>query len=207
MTKSARAHTRNGLNSSDKAALIHLLEQKFATINELLYTTSVSCDELEEKVLPYIADDVVFKDPWQEGGDKKLYGIGMKGFHNMLNFTFDTYQVGVRLNDDSATGRCIVDGMMNLRQFSWIYTFPLRTVIIYDFRLLDSPTLDGPQFEIFHQEEMWSYADMIDGIPGVSWVYTNLFRPAFGHLFVGVSYLSCVVKDFLADMSKKRHPE
>ncbi len=68
---------RNEQNS--KAELIDRLKKKFCEINELLYTTSVPCDELERKVLPYIADDVIFKDPWQEGGDKQMYTIGMKG--------------------------------------------------------------------------------------------------------------------------------
>ena len=52
------------------------------------------------------------------------------------------------------TGRCIVDGIMNLQQFSWIYTYPLRSIFVYEFRLL-SPNTDEPQFEIFRHEEMW----------------------------------------------------
>jgi hypothetical protein len=66
-------------NVYQKAILIQKLEKKFAQINNLLYTTSVPNDELETKVLPFIADDVIFKDPWQEGGNKNFYQIGMKG--------------------------------------------------------------------------------------------------------------------------------
>uniref|UniRef100_A0A915EQA9 Uncharacterized protein n=1 Tax=Ditylenchus dipsaci TaxID=166011 RepID=A0A915EQA9_9BILA len=114
----------------------------------------------------------------------------------MFFFTFDTYQIGVQLNNNSNVGRCFVDGVMNLRQFSWIYTFPLRTILIYDFRVLDANHSDGPKFEIFHHQEMWSYMEMVQGIPGVGWIYKNIFRPVFGHLFVGASYLSCLVNDF-----------
>ncbi|KAI1715302.1 macro domain-containing protein [Ditylenchus destructor] len=178
-------HDYTNDNAYHNAVLVPKLEKKFAEINDLLYTTSVPNDELEKKVMPYIADDVIFKDPWQEGGNKNFYNIGMKGFHNMMHFTFDTYQIGVKLNGpDGTTGRCIVDGVMNLKQFSWIYTFPLRTIVVYDFRMLDANGPEGPKFEIFRQEEMWSYLELIDGIPGIGWVYGKLFRPAFGHLFV-----------------------
>jgi hypothetical protein len=77
------------------------------------------------------------------------------GFHNMFYFTFDTFQLNVKLNDDEITGRCIVDGIMNLQQFSWIYTYPLRSIFVYDFRLLNNQNSDDPQFEIFRHEEMW----------------------------------------------------
>ncbi len=77
------------------------------------------------------------------------------GFHNMFYFTFDTFQLNVKLNDDGMTGRCIVDGIMNLQQFSWIYTYPLRSIFVYEFRLLNSQNVDEPQFEIFRHEEMW----------------------------------------------------
>lgn len=67
-------------NSADQSNLIKQLEQQFSTITRLLYTTSISGAELDRKVLPYIANDIIFKDPWQEGGDKQLYRIGMKGY-------------------------------------------------------------------------------------------------------------------------------
>jgi len=195
----------------DGSSFIKHLEKQFRNINQLLYTTSVPCKDLEEKVMPYIADDVVFKDPWQEGGNKQMYSIGMKGFHNLMRFTFDINQIGIQLNgdeDDATGGKCIVDGIMNLKQFDFIYTFPLRTIVVYDFRLIPGAGESMPFFEIFRQEEMWSYTELIDGIPGVGWVYKNLFRPAFGHLFVGVSYLSCLAYDNLkGDKSEKRTKE
>jgi hypothetical protein len=66
-------------NSASQAKLISQLERQFTTITQLLYTTSVPGAVLERQVLPYIANDIVFKDPWQEGGSKQLYRIGMKG--------------------------------------------------------------------------------------------------------------------------------
>jgi hypothetical protein len=32
---------------------------------------------------------------------------------------------------------------------------PLRTILVYDFRLLEGKSEKEPQFEIFHHEEMW----------------------------------------------------
>jgi len=69
-------------NSANQAKLISQLERQFHTITQLLYTTSVPGALLERQVLPYIANDIVFKDPWQEGGSKQLYRIGMKGNSN-----------------------------------------------------------------------------------------------------------------------------
>lgn len=74
----------------------------------------------------------------------------------MFHFTFDIFQVNVKLNNDKMTGRCIVDGIMNLQQFSWIYTYPLRSILVYEFRFLNNSNgEDEPQFEIFRHEEMW----------------------------------------------------
>ena len=73
----------------------------------------------------------------------------------MFHFTFDTFQLNVKMNGDGVTGRCIVDGIMNLKQFSWIYTYPLRTILVYEFRLLNQKFSDEPRFEIFRHEEMW----------------------------------------------------
>lgn len=66
-------------SSANQVKLINQLERQFHTITQLLYTTNVPGALLDRQVLPYIADDVIFKDPWQEGGNKQLYRIGMKG--------------------------------------------------------------------------------------------------------------------------------
>jgi hypothetical protein len=68
---------------ANQVKLISQLERQFHTITQLLYTTSVPGALLERQVLPYIANDIVFKDPWQEGSGKQLYRIGMKG--NLLD--------------------------------------------------------------------------------------------------------------------------
>jgi hypothetical protein len=62
-----------------KADFVGKLERKFTSITKALYTTSVPYDVLEKDVMPYIADDFIFKNPWQDGGDKNMYSIGMKG--------------------------------------------------------------------------------------------------------------------------------
>jgi hypothetical protein len=142
-------------NPTIQSKFINQLEREFTTIVQLLYTTSVPSALLERQVLPYIAKNIIFKDPWQEGCGKELYRIGMKGFHNMFHFTFDAFQLNIKLNNDGKTGRCIVDGIMNLQQFSWIYTYPLRSILVFEFRLLNNQTIDEPQFEIFRHEEMW----------------------------------------------------
>lgn len=80
-------------SSTNQTKLIQQLERQFHTITQLLYTTSIPGPLLDRLVLPYIANDVVFKDPWQEGGGKQLYRIGMKGnsmtccFH-LIKFTY-----------------------------------------------------------------------------------------------------------------------
>jgi hypothetical protein len=142
-------------NPTIQSKFISQLEREFSNIVQLLYTTSVPSPLLERQVLPYISKNIIFKDPWQEGSGKEFYRLGMKGFHNMFHFTFDTFQINVKLNNDGKTGRCIVDGIMNLKQFSWIYTYPLRSILIFEFRFLNNQTIDEPQFEIFRHEEMW----------------------------------------------------
>ena len=111
----------------------------------------------------------------------------------------------MKLNDDGLTGRCIVDGIMNLQQFSWIYTYPLRSIFVYEFRLTNTENPDDLKFEIFRHEEMWSFADMIDAIPGVGWAYKNLFRRSFGYFFVGVSALSCMIHNKFVNTTKKKN--
>ncbi len=74
----------------------------------------------------------------------------------MCHFTFDILQIGVKLNKDGLTGRCMVDGVMLIQLLSCIsFIYPLRSIIVYDFRLLHNNSEDEPQFEIFHQQEMW----------------------------------------------------
>ena len=45
---------------------------------------------------------------------------------------------------------------------------------------------------------------MIDAIPGVGWLYKNIFRWGFGYFFVGISALSCFLRDNLIQSIKKK---
>jgi hypothetical protein len=74
----------------------------------------------------------------------------------MFNFTFKQYQIGITLNDDGSTGRCIIDGILqDAKNATFSILDPLRTLLVYKFRLLDGKGEEEPQFEIFHHEEMW----------------------------------------------------
>jgi hypothetical protein len=77
---------------------------------------------------------------------------------------------------------------MNLRQLV-VYTYPLRTLLRYDFTLTD----DSAGFHITRLEEMWSFGDMIANAPLVGRLYDGLFRPAAGQLFLGIFRLSCAL--------------
>ena len=167
-------------------ALIRGLEERFRKVSELLYDTRVPADVLREEVMPFVGEDVVFVDPWQTGGGREVYERGAAGFHCMLRFDFDITQLNVQLDEGQRKGRAIVDGVMNLRQFSWLYTYPLRTILVYDFTLEASE--GGALRPVIHKhEEMWSLGDMIEAVPGVGWVYAKLFRPAFSRGFLAAS--------------------
>ncbi|WNG50614.1 hypothetical protein F0U60_45680 [Archangium minus] len=175
--------------------LIQSLEERFRRITELLYDTRVPADVLDEEVLPFLAEDVSFTDPWQRGAGRETYRRGAAGFHCMFSFDFDITQLNVQLEEGGLKGRAIVDGVMNLKQFSWLYTYPLRTILVYDFTLL-APTSPGGDFKplIHAHEEMWSFGDMIAAVPGVGWVYKNLFRRGFSYGFLAASALCRRVK-------------
>lgn len=147
-------------NSTIQSKFINQLEREFSNLVQLLYTSSVPGPLLERQVVPYLAKNIHFKGPLQENNGKELYRVSIKGFHNLLHFTFDTFQLNIKLNDDGRTGRCIVDGIINIKQFSWLYTYPLRTMLVFEFRLLNNQTIDEPQFEIFRHEEMWFVSSM-----------------------------------------------
>jgi hypothetical protein len=163
--------------------VIEELESRLWRISQSLYDTSVDEHVLEEEVLPWLADDISFTDPWQHGKGIDLYRKGAAAFHSMFKFDFDVFQLNVQLNSHARTGRGIVDGVMNLRQLSWLYTYPLRTILVYDFTLLDVPRGEV-RFLIHHHEEMWSLGDMIEAVPGVGWLYGNVFRKAFSKGFL-----------------------
>eukprot|EP01112_Ceratiomyxa_fruticulosa_P001711 TRINITY_DN11877_c0_g1_i1.p1 TRINITY_DN11877_c0_g1~~TRINITY_DN11877_c0_g1_i1.p1 ORF type:complete len:220 (-),score=42.70 TRINITY_DN11877_c0_g1_i1:532-1191(-) len=179
---------------------IKLLEDKFFHITKLLYNTEITPKVLAQEVVPCLADDVYFVDPWQSGSGKERYILGMKGFHSMFHFDFDVKQLNVTLEETASStgfveGRVIVDGTMNLKQFKWLYVYPLRTILVYKFKAYESPAPFGMElkFEIYFHEEMWSFGDMIQNIPFVMKPYT-LFRNAFASGFLAASSASLWLK-------------
>lgn len=158
-------------------------------IHRLLYNTDVPGDVLEREVLPFIDDEIVFIDAWQEGAGIGGYRVSAKGFHCMMRFTFDFFSIGVRVNPDRTGGRVVVDGIMNLSSLPF-YTYPLRTLIVYEFRITDS-TPDAPKFKIELHEEMWSFGDMLEAIPVFGTLYKHVFRRTFAVGFLAASWLAC----------------
>jgi hypothetical protein len=173
-----------------RQALIHELEAKFRHLTDLLYDTRVSPQRLEDEVLPHLTEQVTFKDPWQVASGRDQYAVGMKGFHAMFDFRFEFHQVCVSLDAQASGGRALVDGVMHLRQSSRVFTYPLRTILRYDFTLESSAEATGPVVQITAHEEMWSLGDMIEALPLVGRIYAGAFRPSFARGFLVASRLA-----------------
>lgn len=172
------------------ARLTEQLTEKFRQISLLLYDTNVASSELEAEVFPFMDPRVRFVDPWQEGTGLANYRDGAAGFHCMLRFDLVISQVGVQLDLGTKRGRAIVDGVMNLKQLSFLYTYRLRTLLTYEFTLTSEGDSErAPGFLIQTHEEMWSLGDMIAAVPAAGWVYQRLFRPAFSQGFLAASSL------------------
>ncbi|PTL75596.1 hypothetical protein [Vitiosangium sp. GDMCC 1.1324] len=168
--------------------LIEQLEERFRRITELLYDTRVPSQLLDEEVLPFLAEDVRFIDPWQSGGGRETYRRGAAGFHCMFSFDFDIFQLNVQMEEGNPRGRAIVDGVMNLKQLSWLYTYPLRTILVYDFTLASPSASGGDVRPLIHtHEEMWSLGDMLEAIPLLGRLYARVFRRAFSYGFLAAS--------------------
>jgi hypothetical protein len=168
--------------------MIEELESRLWRISQSLYDTRVSEEQMEEEVIPWLADDIRFTDPWQQGEGLDAYRNGAAAFHAMFNFDFDVFQLNVQLNEHARTGRGIVDGVMNLRQVGWLFTYQLRTILVYDFTLLEEPRGDV-RFLIQHHEHMWSLGDMIEAVPGLGWIYGKVFRRACSTGFLAAGAL------------------
>jgi hypothetical protein len=172
----------------DREQLIRALEERFRALSLMLYDTTVPPEQVDREILSYLDENVRFVDPWQEASGKEKYRLGAAGFHSMFHFDFELLQVEVRVDDDGRKGRAIVDGVMKLRQLR-IYTYPLRTILTYEFTVSD-PTPTDPRFLIHTHVEMWSLGDMIEALPAVGWLYKNVFRRGFSYGFLGASFLS-----------------
>src|SRR5574342_423875 len=91
-----------GMDRQARTQLIQDLEDRFQRLTCLLYDTSVDPADLDAEIAPYLAGDVRFTDPWQSAAGRERYRRGAAGFHRMLRFRFEVYQVNVRLD---AAGR------------------------------------------------------------------------------------------------------
>ena len=182
----------------DHNALIAKLSERFRTLSALMYDTSVDPARVDAELAPLLAADVLFTDPWQQGKGRANYRLGAAGFHAMFRFTLDIAQVGVQLTEDGKEGRAIIEGVMNLRPFGPWYTYPLRTILIYDFVVTDADSTP-PGILIRAHEEMWSLAEMIAALPVTGWVYRRAFRPAFSRGFLVASWLSARARGVLPD--------
>jgi hypothetical protein len=171
-----------------RAALISDLEERFRRLSLSLYDTSLPAGQVDQEIGPLLAERVRFTDPWQEAAGRAKYRLGLAGFHAMFRFKLEVTQVGVHLAEDGQRGRALVDGVMNLQPLGDWFTYPLRTILAYDF------TLDGggaaPGVLIHAHEEMWSLADMIAAVPGAGWFYRRVFRPGFSWGFLAASWFS-----------------
>jgi hypothetical protein len=173
-----------------QAFLIRDLEARFRHLTDLLYDTRVPPQRLEEEVLPFLDEAITFKDPWQSAGGRGRYALGMKGFHAMFDFRLEFHQVSVSLDERGRGGRALVDGVMHLRPSSRTLTYPLRTILRYDFTLPSPAETGGAGLRITAHEEMWSLGDMIEAIPLIGRIYARAFRPAFARGFLAASRLA-----------------
>jgi hypothetical protein len=173
-----------------RQALVRELEARLRHLTDLLYDTRVPPQRLEDEVLPHLAEEVTFKDPWQVAAGRDSYAVGMKGFHAMFDFRFEFHQVCVSLDAQAHGGRALVDGVMHLRPSSRAFTYPLRTILRYDFTLATPAEATGPRLRITAHEEMWSLGDMIEALPLVGRIYAGAFRPAFARGFLVASRLA-----------------
>jgi hypothetical protein len=182
--------TRTDALDPGRQALLGQLEASFRQLTDLLYDTSVSPQRLEAEVLPLLDAGVTFKDPWQVGVGRDKYAVGMKGFHAMFDFRFEFHQVSVSLDAQASGGRALVDGVMHLFQSRRRFTYPLRTILRYDFTLTSPPGATAPLLRVTTHEEMWSLGDMIEALPLVGRLYAGAFRPAFARGFLLASRLA-----------------
>jgi len=163
------------------------LRDRFVVLTRLMYDTRVPLGVLEREVVPFLAPDIEFVDPWVHIRGRRIFRVGLRGFHCTFQFDFDVAQAAVQLNEAGDGGRAIVDGVMNLRSVL-VYTYPLRTTLVYDFVVTDG----GKSFQITRQDEMWSFGDMLRNLPVIGPMY-DAARAGWGYFFAGMFWASCAV--------------
>ena len=186
----------------ERPKMIGKLEAQFRQLSTLLYDTSVDPRIVDAEVAPLLDENVRFTDPWQQERGRGKYRLGLAGFHAMFRFTLDISQVSVQLAADGTSGRAMVDGVMNLQPLGQLFTYPLRTILVYEFAVTAGAGGE-PQIRIHAHEEMWSIADMIAVLPMTGLVYRRLFRPAFARGFLAASWLSARARGVLPDWRSK----
>eukprot|EP01119_Soliformovum_irregulare_P006030 TRINITY_DN17783_c0_g1_i1.p1 TRINITY_DN17783_c0_g1~~TRINITY_DN17783_c0_g1_i1.p1 ORF type:complete len:230 (+),score=55.23 TRINITY_DN17783_c0_g1_i1:71-760(+) len=176
----------------DRRQVVEYLEKKTKDLFNLMYNTDVPLTALDKEVMPYIDENAGFKDPWQEGRGKAGYREGLRGFHCQFYFDCDLFQNHVALNEDMTMGRAIFDGVMNIRSLSWLFTYPLRCIIVLHFNIRKINSDGTVDFRIRDHEEMWSFGDMIEAMPLIGKVYKYGFRRLFSRAFV----LACRASEY-----------
>ena len=162
-------------------------EEQIRRIVTLMYDTGVPLDELEREVLPYLAAEVSFVDPAVRGRGFDKIRVGLRGFHTAFKFHFDITQMSVQI--DQARGRALIDGVMHLRSLPG-YSYPLRTVLVYEFALRD----DGA-VRVTSIEEMWPLGDLFANAPlGLGKLYGKIFRTVSGLGFLGFFWLTTLLR-------------
>ena len=185
--------------AQEPSSRIAELEARFREITRLLYDTRVPRALLRERVHPHLAPHVTFVDPWVIVHGKRAFVDGLAGFHCIIYFDFEIFQVAVHLDEHGERGRAMVDGVMNLRQLRF-YTYPLRTILVYDFTLFPDGVL-----LIEKLEELWSYGDMIANAPLlVGRFYNRVFRPAAGRFFLALFRAGCALFGDEATRERRR---
>lgn len=159
-------------------AWIPHLEQRFRHLSQILYDTDVDPAVVDAEVTPLLDANVRFTDPWQQASGREKYRLGMAGFHAMFRFKLRIHQVSVHLAADKQTARILVDGVMDLQPFGPRWTYPLRTMLVYDV-VLTATALRVPDIRITAHEEMWSLGDMLAAAQMTGHFYSHVFRPAF----------------------------
>lgn len=187
----------------ERAELIRNLEERFRRLSLLLYDTSVDPARADAEVAPILDENVRFTDPWQQASGRAKYRLGAAGFHAMFRFALEITQASVQLSDDGSGGRALVDGVMNLQPFGRLFTYPLRTILVYDFDLSGTGTSE-PKIRIRAHEEMWSIGDMIAAVPVAGWFYRQVFRPGFSWGFLAASWLSARARGLLPPLRDPR---
>lgn len=181
----------------NKDKITKIVEKKITDIAIVQYDTSISPDEVENQVSDYLSSNIFFKDPWQEGSGKEKYLLGQKGFHCMFYFDLTLFQANVILDENMKKGRAIIDCNMNLRQLAWIYTYPLRTILVYTFEITHiDHEKEEVKFQILEHEEMWSFGDLLENIPFFGTFYTKVFRRLFAIGFLSASFISYKIYNY-----------